>query len=351
MTGAQLQGIKTRHDSGACYHCSYASLSLPAESQLRLEMDKMNIGILAFWLTGPAHGTSDTGGNKQVPKISWATLRQKCGQSSSGTTISIGVPPCLVAVTRTAATMHRSPSVDGNLFQAHRQLPLQKAAFAVAGLLLQWLLTLRQLTLVCGSVAAWYFYNKEHGAKAGKRLRHVARALPRQPALLPPKVLQSHEQLTVSTCVSCRRQCECAAALPYPCFPQVHIALLCPSASAALHLLLCICLYLCRCCIVRPQVLSTSVSRCRLCWTLMKPSSCLIAPPWALITCAPTRTAVHCTFTAAWATPAPPVLSPSYALGCTSFSSRPANLLSSSSSQLPSLVSASCSTHAHRKVS
>lgn len=81
--------------------------------------------------------------------------------------------------------------------------PLQKAAFAVAGLVLQWLLTLRQLTLVCGSVVAWYYYNKELGAKAGKhRLRHVARALPRQPALLPPRVLQSPEQLTVSSCVS-----------------------------------------------------------------------------------------------------------------------------------------------------
>ena len=102
--------------------------------------------------------------------------------------------------------MHRSPSVNGNLFQllfeAHRQLPLQKAAFAVAGLLLQWLLTLRQLTLVCGSVVAWYYYSKEHGAKAGKSLRHVARALPRQPALLPPRVLQSPERLTVSTYVS-----------------------------------------------------------------------------------------------------------------------------------------------------
>ncbi len=103
--------------------------------------------------------------------------------------------------------MHRSPSVNGNffqlLFEAHRQLPLQKAAFAVAGLVLQWLLTLRQLTLVCGSVVAWYYYNKELGAKAGKhRLRHVARALPRQPALLPPRVLQSPEQLTVSSCVS-----------------------------------------------------------------------------------------------------------------------------------------------------
>ena len=139
--------------------------------------------------------------------------------------------------------MHRCPSVNGNLFQvlfeAHRQLPLQKAAFAVAGLLLQWLLSLRQLTLVCGSLLAWYYYNKEHSAKAGKRLRHVARALPRTPALLPPRVLPP-ERLTVGRCVSrLPKQGGGKLNVLLRCTPLAALKftqLLCTSGSAALHM-------------------------------------------------------------------------------------------------------------------
>ena len=60
---------------------------------------------------------------------------------------------------------------------------------------------------------------------------------------------------------------------------------------------------------------------------------------------------MHCVFIAAWAVPTPQGLSPSCALGSTSFFSRPVNLLSSSSSQLHSLVSATSFICADRMVS